>query len=164
MADSTTPSDDLLMDLADALVSGLAAAFPSIELFGATLPINVEWCEDANIELSDAAIKAPLVWVLDISDDAASENHESFEDYHLLIVVQMKIPAGCDTKAFSRAMSRLSASIRTWARGRDTCALLEVQDEGFPCLRAERPTARNHDEWNIRRRFYSEILTQWRRY
>ncbi len=89
------------MALADALVTALAAAFPTIIFGGATLPVSVVWTEDANVDLADEAIKTPLVWVLDGSDVATSQHSQAFEDYDLLIIVQMKIPAGADTGAFA---------------------------------------------------------------
>jgi hypothetical protein len=162
MPDETNP--DLLIALADALSTAIVAQFPSFAFAGNTLPVAAEWTVDANVDLKDGQITAPLIWVLDGAESAGSENHLPFEEFQLLVIVQMKIPADCDTAAFARAMSALTASIRKWLRNCETALTLAVGDEAFPCLKAIRPVARNHDEWHHNGRFYSEILTHWRRY
>lgn len=155
---------DPLIDLADAVVSGLTAQFPTVTIGGKAIHVSYEWTDDAGVELSDQALGTPLVWVVDAKDVAESQHSIPFEDYQILVIVQMKRPGSATAAAhLARELAGLSADIRAWGKSDEETLQLTAGGEIYTCVKAERPSARNHEEWHRNKRFYSEIVLTFRK-
>jgi len=157
---------DTLIAYADALVAALSAAFSTVTVNGQSLPVTVEWTDDASVDLSDADIARPLVWVLDVADTVETKDGICHEDFQFLVITQMKRPNATDSASaqIARDLASLSGGIRAWAKTRNAAAEIEVAGEVAVCVKAERPTARNHNDWHQNRRFFSETILTFRRY
>ena len=157
---------DLLLQLADGLVSAISAQYPA--------PTVVEWIDDPYVELQETDLAETLIWVVDIAEETSTENALRREDRDLLIVIQRKklgegeVPEGTDlaeaNAARARELSGLAGELVNMIRPIDGSFSLRVgDDDEAVCFRTVRRPARNLGEWHEKRRHYAEILTSWRR-
>jgi hypothetical protein len=156
---------DTLHIIADNLVNSLASQFGTVNFSGTIANVAVEWTDNPTVDLSDAAITTPLVWVLDWGETLVAERGEEYEEYQILIIVQMKIPDVASQASVERVMAGLVHDIARYLRPWESSFGVGIDDtEAAECIRVERKAAKNLDEWHAHRRYFAEVLTVWRRY
>ena len=143
---------DHLLDLTDGLVSLLNAATFSQS-------IDAEWQDDPTIELDDAALKSPVVWVIDYAFSQLTRNGVPIEEYELIVVVQKKLDAKTDGKTQCRALSGLVNQLELFCR----TTPIVFDGEAAVCFGTKRETARDFGEYVTNGKFDAEFSAFYRR-
>jgi hypothetical protein len=151
---------DALLDLADGVAEALAEALPSVSIDGVDRPVTTLWADDPRIDLADEEIADPLVWVVDWGESMGADGALKYEEYALLVIVQMKLAASQNRETFLRALSAFVATLTRTLRPLDA----ECVVNGAVCVRTQRQPGRNLADWHAQGRYYVEILTTWRAY
>ena len=109
---SPSPPVDSLISHAEALAAALQAEFPAVSIGGTSYPVSITWTDLPEVDIADAKIKTPLVWVLDVSETLGVHTTlPVYDERELLIIVQMKVDADQSTEA-ARAMLALCYKMR----------------------------------------------------
>jgi hypothetical protein len=154
---------DSLLTLTDSLVESLATEFPVVEIDGVECPVTITWPIDPSVELKDEQLRDPLVWVIDFGETLEEEGDVTHEQFEVLIVVQMKLPAGEDEESTAttiRTLSAFAANIARHLRPIDGSLYL---GEAL-CVKVIRKQSRGLQDMSEKRRFFAEIQTTWRVY
>jgi hypothetical protein len=157
MGDKVPESTDVLLTLADDLVTALALLAAAIGGEDQPAAFSAAWIDDPVMELSDPAFSSAVVWVTDFAEDLnphADQPLQECEEFQLLVTLQRKVGEGEERATVCRAMSDLAAQIGRGCRAMDLGAI---------CYRVQRTRAREFQAWHELRFWRAELVTYWRR-
>jgi hypothetical protein len=160
-------SGDVIMDLADKLVTALSATFKQVAIGDQLHDVTIEWAANPYIALEDARLQSPLIFVVDNGEVLETVNELQREDVELLIVMQMKLAAvmtAAEESIVIRALSKVMNDVARLLRPMDEAYELELDAGGATCVKIERMPARNFEALQQERLFRAGLVATFRRW
>jgi hypothetical protein len=137
----------------------LQAAFPTVTIGGTSYATSITWTDLIEITENDDRLKAPLIWIVDVSETLGKHTTDvPWDERELLIITQMKIPSADLSAETAQVLSSLSSQIARYVLPTLDDEPLYVND--MVCITAKR-TAKNLQDY-AQMKYYSEILLTFR--